>query len=164
LIDYRALMTALDGRRIGLVWLRACRCAAIAAVLVVVLVLAVASASGRQSDGRLVGLFTLTGSCEHGCTFALGGVVTLTSRAGKVRRIEVNPNDHLRPSKGRFSAKLPRGTYRISDNVIPRLGGGSCGVYLTGGRFRIVNAYASVTSISIKPGQSTYVHINCFGH
>lgn len=132
-------------------------------MLVLLLALA-APVSGRQSRGQLVGLFTLTGSCKGGCTFAMSGVVTVRTASGKVHRIEVNRKDHLRPKYGRFSANLPPGTYQISDTASPSRGGGSCGVFLTGRRFRISNAFAPVTSISIKHGKATYVHINCFGH
>lgn len=89
--------------------------------------------------------------------------MTLTRRTGRVYRIKVGmkPPSDRRLKKGEFSASLPRGTYGISDRIA---GGGSCGVYVTGRGFRISNPFMPVTSISIKSGRPTYVHINCFLH
>jgi hypothetical protein len=141
-------------------------------MLTLCLGLVVADATGQPARGQLVGLFTLTGgSCKHagrlaGCELAMSGVVTLTTAAGKVRRIKVgmkHPSD-LRLKNGRFRASLPGGIFQISDRVSKHRGGGTCGVYATGPGFDISNPFAPVTSISIKPGNRTYVHINCFGH
>jgi hypothetical protein len=136
-----------------------------ASVTVVTLAVAVAlapPATGRQIDGRLIGLFAATGSSKVFSEFALSGVVTLTSNSGKVRRITVDRRGKTRLRNGRFTAKLAPGSYRISDR--PSGHSQPCGVFQTGRSFNISNPFAPVANVLIEAGRRTYVRINCFDH
>lgn len=115
----------------------------------------------------MAGIFTITGGrCpSSGCEDAMSGVVTLTSGSGTVRRIGVDAKNPFayRLERGRFAARLPAGTYRISDTVSKARGGGTCPVFVTRRLLQIAAPPHPVVDISIRSGERTYVRINCFG-
>lgn len=81
----------------------------------------VSPATGLPSQGKLIGMFTITGGmCGRGsCEYAMSGVATLTGADGHVHRINVgtaHPLD-VRLKKARFSVSLAPGTYRIKDRL-----------------------------------------------
>ena len=129
-------------------------------------------AVGQRAEGKLVGLFTITGAqCKHDgrlgpCEDAMSGVVKLTGPTGGVVRIRVdgkNPLD-LRLKSGRFSRRLAPGKYQISDRVNARRGGGSCPVFLTGPSFKQTGSLNAITTVTADSGEQARIRINCFGH